>query len=77
MLNISATDNGSPPRHGYLAVNVTILDRNDNTPTFDISAYSATVLENATLNSEVIIVHASDPDQVRQLHNIKPYIWTN
>nr|CAB3264694.1 cadherin-related tumor suppressor-like [Phallusia mammillata] len=62
-LNISATDDGTPPRHGYLTVSVTILDRNDNTPTFDISAYTATVQENATLDSEVIVVHASDTDQ--------------
>jgi hypothetical protein len=30
VLNISARDGGSPPKNGYLQVNVTILDVNDN-----------------------------------------------
>ena len=61
-LVIEAVDGGSPPQKGTLTVNVTILDLNDNPPTFDQQRYYATLAENATVGTSVISVAAADPD---------------
>ncbi|XP_064546558.1 cadherin-related tumor suppressor [Drosophila montana] len=61
-LNISASDGGSPPRLGFLQVNVTILDVNDNPPIFDHSDYSVTLNETVMPGSPVLQVMASDND---------------
>ncbi|KAH8409560.1 hypothetical protein KR222_008523 [Zaprionus bogoriensis] len=61
-LNISASDGGSPPRQGFLQVNVTILDVNDNPPIFDHSDYSVILNETVTPGTPVLQVMASDND---------------
>ncbi|XP_034473872.1 cadherin-related tumor suppressor [Drosophila innubila] len=61
-LNISASDGGAPPRLGFLQVNVTILDVNDNPPIFDHSDYSVTLNETVMPGSPVLQVMASDND---------------
>ncbi|XP_068141663.1 LOW QUALITY PROTEIN: cadherin-related tumor suppressor [Drosophila tropicalis] len=61
-LNISARDGGSPPRMGYLQVNVTILDVNDNPPIFDHSDYSVNLNETVQPGTPVLTVMASDSD---------------
>ncbi|TDG46679.1 hypothetical protein AWZ03_006859 [Drosophila navojoa] len=61
-LNISASDGGTPPRLGFLQVNVTILDVNDNPPIFDHSDYSVTLNETVLPGSPVLQVMASDND---------------
>ncbi|XP_060667097.1 LOW QUALITY PROTEIN: cadherin-related tumor suppressor [Drosophila nasuta] len=61
-LNISASDGGTPPRLGFLQVNVTILDVNDNPPIFDHSDYSVTLNETVMPGSPVLQVMASDND---------------
>ncbi|CAD7079234.1 unnamed protein product [Hermetia illucens] len=61
-LNISATDGGEPPRSGYLQVNVTIVDVNDNPPIFDHSDYIAALDENVPPGTSVLKVTASDSD---------------
>ena len=43
-------------------VTVTILDRNDNAPTFSDSSYPFSILENNNINAEVGRVRANDPD---------------
>ena len=43
-------------------VTVTILDRNDNAPTFSNSSYQFSILENNHINAEVGRISASDPD---------------
>lgn len=62
MLNISARDGGNPPRHGYLQVNVTILDVNDNPPIFDHSDYIVSLNESVAPGTPVLQVMASDND---------------
>lgn len=61
-LNISARDNGSPVKYGYLQVNVTILDVNDNPPIFDHSDYIVSLNESVGVGTPVLQVMASDSD---------------
>uniref|UniRef100_A0A6P4FXR2 Protein dachsous n=1 Tax=Drosophila rhopaloa TaxID=1041015 RepID=A0A6P4FXR2_DRORH len=61
-LLIEALDGGSPPLRGFMTVNITIQDVNDNQPIFNQSRYFATVPENATVGTSVLQVYASDTD---------------
>lgn len=61
-LNICARDRGRPPRLGYLLVNVTILDVNDNPPVFQQSDYVVALNESAPVGTKVLTVHATDKD---------------
>ncbi|GLH01450.1 Cadherin-related tumor suppressor, partial [Gryllus bimaculatus] len=61
-LNVSARDGGSPPRYGYLQVNVTILDVNDNPPIFDHSDYTVSLNESVPPGTPVLQVMATDSD---------------
>ncbi|KAH8260153.1 hypothetical protein KR026_003918, partial [Drosophila bipectinata] len=61
-LLIEALDGGSPPLRGFMTVNITIQDVNDNQPIFNQSRYFATVPENATVGTSVLQVFASDTD---------------
>lgn len=61
-LNISAQDGGSPPRYGFLLVNVSILDVNDNPPIFDHSDYIVSLNESVPPGTSVLQVQATDND---------------
>ena len=61
-LQISATDKGTPPKTGYMNVNITIDDVNDNSPVFDPSTYYARVNETDPENTFVTQVRAKDAD---------------
>ena len=61
-LNISARDGGTPTRYGYLQVNVTILDVNDNPPIFDHSDYNVSLNESVVPGTRVLQVMATDND---------------
>ncbi|KAK2163195.1 hypothetical protein LSH36_84g09030 [Paralvinella palmiformis] len=61
-LRISVHDGGSPPRYGYLQVNVTVRDFNDNQPVFDQSYYSTQLNETSPPGTSVIQVRATDRD---------------
>jgi len=63
MFQVSATDNGLPvARSGLATVRVVVVDANDEPPKFRFPVNEATISENATVNSTVIQVGASDPD---------------
>lgn len=62
VLNISARDGGKPPKYGYLQVNVTILDVNDNPPIFDHSDYIVSLNESVPPGTPVLQVMATDND---------------
>lgn len=62
VLNISARDGGKPTKNGYLQVNVTILDVNDNPPIFDHSDYIVSLNESVPPGTPVLQVMASDND---------------
>nr|XP_022911091.1 cadherin-related tumor suppressor [Onthophagus taurus] len=61
-LNISARDGGDVPKYGYLLVNVTILDVNDNPPIFDHSDYTVSLNESVVPGTTVLQVMATDND---------------
>lgn len=61
-LNICVRDRGRPPRLGYLLVNVTVLDVNDNPPVFQQRDYEIELNESAPVGTTVLTVHATDKD---------------
>jgi len=61
-LVIEALDGGTPPLRSRLHVNVTVQDVNDNPPIFNQTSYVASVPENATVGTPVLVVNASDAD---------------
>ena len=61
-LNISAQDGGQPPLYGYLSVNISIVDVNDNPPIFDHSDYVVSLNESVPPGTTVLQVTATDND---------------
>ena len=62
-LNISAQDGGRPkPLFGFLIVNITIVDVNDNPPIFDHSDYVVSLNESVPPGTTVLQVTATDND---------------
>ena len=61
-LVLTAFDKGAPPRNGSVSLHVLIEDANDMTPTFNQSAYTATISELAPPHSSVMHVLAEDGD---------------
>lgn len=62
-LNISAQDDGMPPRFGYLSVNVSINDVNDCQPVFTQGQYYASLNESVEIGTVVLQVAATDNDE--------------
>ncbi|XP_077957384.1 protocadherin beta-15-like [Gasterosteus aculeatus] len=63
MLLLTAFDGGSPQRSGTVAIQVTVLDANDNVPVFSQAVYKATLPENSPVDTLVITVGATDEDE--------------
>lgn len=61
-LNIVAKDGGIPQRSGYVVVNVTVIDVNDNAPSFNKKSYNVYIHENQPVSSTVLTLTAHDPD---------------
>lgn len=61
-ITVTARDRGDPPRATTTDVLVRVLDENDNSPVFDPKQYSATVAENASIGTSVLLVSATDLD---------------
>ena len=59
---VRARDRGTPSRNSAVSVTVTVVDENDNEPKFD-KDYSFEVKEDATKDTKVDEVNASDPDE--------------
>lgn len=62
-LILTASDGGTPPRSGSIAIHVTILDANDNAPVFSQDIYEASLPENSPLDTVVVKVTATDIDE--------------
>ena len=61
-LQVLAIDGGAPAHTGTMALEVLVLDVNDNSPQFETDANSAGIPENLDPGSLVYTVNASDPD---------------
>ncbi|XP_036932002.1 protocadherin-19 isoform X8 [Acanthopagrus latus] len=60
---ISAEDGGDPPKIGAVQLNIKVIDSNDNNPVFDETVYTVNVMENSPINTLVIDLNATDPDE--------------
>ncbi len=59
---VIAIDTGIPPLTGTASVVINVENQNDNSPQFSAPQYVASILENATIATEVLSVSASDSD---------------
>lgn len=62
LLAVQAVDGGAPPLSDLASINVTIIDGNDNAPTFSQPAYAARVREDAIIGDRVLQLIADDAD---------------
>ena len=62
-LEIVASDGGNPARSAIVPVEVFVRDINDNTPVWGRQVYVIDIIENVTVGSSIINVHATDRDQ--------------
>ncbi|XP_017296769.1 protocadherin-18b isoform X2 [Kryptolebias marmoratus] len=62
-LQLTASDNGVPPKSGSTLLKISISDSNDNSPVFDEQAYVISLLENSPLGTLIIDLNATDPDE--------------
>ncbi|KFP34123.1 Protocadherin alpha-C2, partial [Colius striatus] len=60
---LTAVDGGDPPKSGTAQISVRVVDTNDNSPAFDRSTYTVSLLENAPPGTLVVKLNASDPDE--------------
>ncbi|KAG8439064.1 hypothetical protein GDO86_005317, partial [Hymenochirus boettgeri] len=60
---LTALDGGIPERSGTALVTVSVLDANDNVPTFDQSFYRVSLPENVPKGTLVIQLNATDLDE--------------
>lgn len=60
---LSAEDGGDPPKIGAVQLNIKVIDSNDNNPVFDEPVYTVNVMENSPVNTIVIDLNATDPDE--------------
>ncbi|XP_061747546.1 protocadherin-19 isoform X4 [Nerophis ophidion] len=60
---ISAEDGGDPPKIGAVQLNIKVVDSNDNNPVFDEPVYTVNVMENSPVNTLVVDLNATDPDE--------------
>uniref|UniRef100_A0AAR2IP94 Cadherin domain-containing protein n=1 Tax=Pygocentrus nattereri TaxID=42514 RepID=A0AAR2IP94_PYGNA len=62
-LLLTALDGGNPVRSGTTQINITVLDNNDNNPTFDKTVYKVNIPENSIKGTTVVKVVATDLDE--------------
>ena len=63
LFQLLAYDGDNPPKTGSLDLDIEVTDVNDNSPTFENSTYTVSVLENLALQTTIIQVRATDRDQ--------------
>ncbi|XP_062870544.1 protocadherin alpha-C2 [Trichomycterus rosablanca] len=62
-LILTAVDGGTPGRTGTASIIVRVLDTNDNAPQFDRQVYSVDLIENASFDTLVMHLNATDMDE--------------
>ncbi|XP_064616913.1 protocadherin-like wing polarity protein stan [Liolophura sinensis] len=66
-VDVVATDKGRPPRSSTAEVCVTVVNVNDNPPSFGSSTYQATVRDGDPVDTDVITLTADDADGMDDL----------
>lgn len=61
-LRIIAEDGGTPKRSGFIDVNITVTDVNDNSPVFSQPMYNKTIDDDQPVNRSFLKVVATDKD---------------
>ncbi|CAH2075509.1 unnamed protein product, partial [Iphiclides podalirius] len=67
-LQVTATDNGVPPRSATASVAVVVQDVNDNDPVFSPPQYEVELAEDEPPGTPVVTVTATDADEDNRLH---------
>ncbi|KAG8453903.1 hypothetical protein GDO86_000505 [Hymenochirus boettgeri] len=62
-LQLTASDNGLPPRSGSSLLRISISDSNDNSPVFGEPSYIIYLPENSPVGTLLIDLNATDPDE--------------
>lgn len=62
LLVVNATDRGTPALWGQVEVKVKVTDANDHVPRFEEREFFVSVFENATIDSSVTLLNATDED---------------
>ncbi|XP_051971373.1 protocadherin gamma-C5-like isoform X12 [Xyrauchen texanus] len=62
-LMLTALDGGNPVRSGTSQINITVLDNNDNNPTFEKTVYKVAINENTKKGTSFLMVQATDLDE--------------
>ena len=62
MLNVTATDGGSPSSSASAQVNISVVNVNDNIPVFVTSSQVSKVREDVAIGTRVIRLNATDAD---------------
>ena len=76
-LQVAATDNGSPARQSFRDYTITLVDINDNTPTFTDIIYSNQLRENLASGQLVFSSSASDADLGANAQISYSFVLTN
>ena len=76
-LQVAATDNGSPTRQSFRDYTITLVDINDNTPTFSDTTYSNQLRENLPAGQLVFSSSASDTDLGTNAQISYSFVLTN
>jgi protocadherin Fat 4 len=61
-ITVVATDRGNASLSTEVTLNISVIDLNDNTPSFVLRVFKGTVTENSAVNKTVLFVEATDPD---------------
>lgn len=62
IMTVQAQDAGKPMLSSTVTVYINVIDENDNAPVFETNSYNVDVYENATVNTVVATVTATDRD---------------
>ena len=75
-LSVAAEDFGYPPRSTLVAVNVSIMDVNNNPPEFSQPLYNVSVSESTSVSTVILTVNATDIDALSIKYEIRTNAYT-
>ena len=64
-VTVFCSDSGSPPLNASDSFFVEIEDENDNAPIFELSVYTAGIMENNNIGDVIVHVQATDEDELK------------